>query len=262
MVDLTRIMAGIVSYGSYVPYRRLKRAAIAQVLGVAAGKRRTLGRQLRRGQRLDGGRGAARRAAGARRRPTSVRWSSPLPRRPTPRSSTPRLVGAAAHAPGRDSRRRIAPARFAPASPRCCRPPTPSRRRGGRPPSRLPTAASARPRARPSSPTATAPRPSSSAIDNVIAEIEASASLTREFLDTWRAPGERFAHSWEERFALTQAYGPLFKRVIHDVLEKAKLAPARSRQDRARRAQPARRSMNLCARSSSIPRQGRRFVRR
>src|SRR5260370_40981453 len=31
-------MAGIVSYGSYVPYRRLKRAAIAQVLGVAAGK--------------------------------------------------------------------------------------------------------------------------------------------------------------------------------------------------------------------------------
>src|SRR5205807_1475005 len=34
----------------------------------------------------------------------------------------------------------------------------------------------------------------------VIAEIEATASLTREFLDTWRAPGERFAHSWEERF--------------------------------------------------------------
>ena len=36
--DLTRDMAGIVSYGSYVPYRRLKRAAIAQVMGVAAGK--------------------------------------------------------------------------------------------------------------------------------------------------------------------------------------------------------------------------------
>lgn len=31
-------MAGIVSYGSYVPYRRLKRAAIAQVLGIAAGR--------------------------------------------------------------------------------------------------------------------------------------------------------------------------------------------------------------------------------
>ena len=29
---------GITSYGSYVPYRRLKRAAIAQVLGTPAGK--------------------------------------------------------------------------------------------------------------------------------------------------------------------------------------------------------------------------------
>src|ERR1700683_5856161 len=33
-----RFMAGIVSYGSYVPYRRLKRAAIAAVLGTPAGK--------------------------------------------------------------------------------------------------------------------------------------------------------------------------------------------------------------------------------
>ena len=31
-------MAGIVSYGSYIPYRRLKRAAIAQVLGGVPGK--------------------------------------------------------------------------------------------------------------------------------------------------------------------------------------------------------------------------------
>src|SRR6185436_15350682 len=33
-----RVMVGIVSYGSYVPYRRLKRAAIAQALGIAASK--------------------------------------------------------------------------------------------------------------------------------------------------------------------------------------------------------------------------------
>src|ERR1700756_2452494 len=32
------VMAGIVSYGSYIPYRRLKRAAIAQVLGIPAGR--------------------------------------------------------------------------------------------------------------------------------------------------------------------------------------------------------------------------------
>jgi len=57
--------------------------------------------------------------------------------------------------------------------------------------------------------------------ENVIAEIEASASATREFLDTWRAPGESFAHTWEERFALTQAYGPLLGEVARRVLAKA-----------------------------------------
>src|ERR1700686_5580666 len=31
-------MVGIVPYGSYVPYRRLKRAAIGQALGIPAGK--------------------------------------------------------------------------------------------------------------------------------------------------------------------------------------------------------------------------------
>jgi len=56
-----------------------------------------------------------------------------------------------------------------------------------------------------------------------LAEIEASASFTREFLDSWRVPGERFAHSWEERFALTQAYAPLFQKVVGTVLEKAKI---------------------------------------
>jgi hydroxymethylglutaryl-CoA synthase len=62
--------------------------------------------------------------------------------------------------------------------------------------------------------------------DGVIAEIETSASVTREYLDTWRIPGERFGHSWEERFALTQAYAPLFAKVIQTVLERAKLKPA------------------------------------
>src|SRR5579883_3533365 len=31
-------MVGLVSYGSYIPYRRLKRSAIAGVLGVPSGK--------------------------------------------------------------------------------------------------------------------------------------------------------------------------------------------------------------------------------
>ena len=61
--------------------------------------------------------------------------------------------------------------------------------------------------------------------ENVIAEIEASSSITREFLDTWRAQGERFAHSWEERFTLTQAHAPMLATVIKTLLEKAKVAP-------------------------------------
>src|SRR6266851_2506483 len=61
--------------------------------------------------------------------------------------------------------------------------------------------------------------------EGAIAEIEASASLTREFLDSWRAPGERFAHSWEERFALTQAYAPLFQQAVSTVLERAGAKP-------------------------------------
>src|SRR5919198_4245384 len=35
---LMPVMVGIVSYGSYVPYRRLKRSAIGQVLGIPTGK--------------------------------------------------------------------------------------------------------------------------------------------------------------------------------------------------------------------------------
>src|SRR5260370_21073519 len=62
--------------------------------------------------------------------------------------------------------------------------------------------------------------------EGVLAEIEASSWLTREFLDTWRAQGERFAHSWEERFTLTQAHAPLLGSVIKNVLEKAKVAPS------------------------------------
>ena len=38
----------------------------------------------------------------------------------------------------------------------------------------------------------------------VIAELLGAASATREFLDTWRSPGEAETHHWEERFAQTQ----------------------------------------------------------
>ena len=62
--------------------------------------------------------------------------------------------------------------------------------------------------------------------EGVLATIEGAVSLTREFLDTWRAPDERFPHTWEERFALTQAYAPLLARAVEGVLAKAGVAPA------------------------------------
>ncbi len=42
----------------------------------------------------------------------------------------------------------------------------------------------------------------------VIAELIGTGSATREFLDTWKAPGEAAVRHWEERFAETQ-YAPL-----------------------------------------------------
>jgi uncharacterized OB-fold protein len=61
--------------------------------------------------------------------------------------------------------------------------------------------------------------------EGTIADVVATASVTREFLDTWRQPDERFPHTWEERFALTQAYAPLLAQAIQGVLQKAKLEP-------------------------------------
>lgn len=57
--------------------------------------------------------------------------------------------------------------------------------------------------------------------DNVLAEIECCYSETLEHLATWRVPGEKFAKNWEERFSLTQIYTPLLDRGIKGLLDKA-----------------------------------------
>lgn len=56
----------------------------------------------------------------------------------------------------------------------------------------------------------------------VIAELIGHASATREFLDTWRAPGEAETHHWEERFAQT-SYEPLAARAWRDAVKNAGL---------------------------------------
>jgi len=60
----------------------------------------------------------------------------------------------------------------------------------------------------------------------VIAEIEATYSETSEFLSSWRLPGERFSKAWEERFSLTQGWMPLLANAAKGLLSRAGVAPA------------------------------------
>ena len=59
--------------------------------------------------------------------------------------------------------------------------------------------------------------------DNVIAEIETMYSETLTHQGMWRLPGEKFAKIWEERFTLSQVYVPLLISGGQKVLEKAGL---------------------------------------
>ena len=58
-----------------------------------------------------------------------------------------------------------------------------------------------------------------------IAELVAHASVTAEFLDRWRLPGEYASHLWEERFGL-EAYLPLMREAGQRALAAAGLEAA------------------------------------
>jgi hydroxymethylglutaryl-CoA synthase len=218
-----RNMAGIVSYGSYIPYRRLKRAAIAAMLGVPAS----------RGERAvasfdedsvsmavealrDALKGAPHATVG------SLLFATTTP--PYGEKLNAAIVGAAAQLPAEiraadltgSTRAGLAGLLQAAEA---------AQAGGG-------YAAIAMADARLGAPEGKMEQQSGDGgaafvlgTEGVIAEIEASVSFTREFLDGWRAPGERFGHSWEERFALTQAYSPLLQKAVTAVLEKAKVKP-------------------------------------
>jgi 3-hydroxy-3-methylglutaryl CoA synthase len=216
-------MAGIVSYGSYIPYRRLKRAAIAAVLGVPAG----------RGERavasfdedsvsmgVEALRDALKSAPNAI--PSSLLFATTTA--PYAEKLNAAIIGAATRMPteiraadltgstraGLSGLLQAADAAFG---------------SGGYAAVTMADARLGAPEGRVEQQTGDGAAAFILGNDSVIAEIEATASFTREFLDSWRAPGERFAHSWEERFALTQAYGPLFQKVVTTVLQKAKVKP-------------------------------------
>jgi 3-hydroxy-3-methylglutaryl CoA synthase/uncharacterized OB-fold protein len=58
-----------------------------------------------------------------------------------------------------------------------------------------------------------------------IVQTLATASVTSEFLDRWRIPGDIASKVWEERFG-EAAYIPLGERAVSAVLEKAAIVPA------------------------------------
>jgi hydroxymethylglutaryl-CoA synthase len=214
-------MVGILSYGSYVPYRRLTRAAIAAVLGVPPEK----GERAVASFDEDSVSMGVEAARDALRAAPAIAVDALLFATTTPpyaEKLNAALVGAALRLPpelraldltgsvraglgallqAADAVRGGArQALVAMADARLAAPEAKSERTGG-------DGAAAFLLGR----------------EDLLAEVVASASLTREFLDTWRAPGERFPHGWEERFALTQAHAPLLAQAAGAALERAGL---------------------------------------
>jgi len=58
--------------------------------------------------------------------------------------------------------------------------------------------------------------------DEVVAEVIGGAQVTEEFLDRWRVPGEVASRQWEERFG-EHAYGPLGPKAFSSALDGAGL---------------------------------------
>jgi len=216
-------MAGIVSYGSYVPYRRLKRAAIAAVLGVAASKGERAVASFDEdsvSMAVEAARDALKSAPASSIGTLLFATTTP----PYGEKLNAAIVGAAARLPvsiravdmtGSVRAGLSALLQGADAA-------------AGSGANTLVAMADARlgaPEGKAEQQNGDGAVAFVLGTENVLAEIEASASMTRELLDTWRSPGERFAHSWEERFTMTQAYSPLLSKTIQEVLARAKVTP-------------------------------------
>jgi hydroxymethylglutaryl-CoA synthase len=217
-------MVGIVAHGSYVPYRRLKRAAIAQVLGVPAEKGERAVASFDEdsvSMAVEAARDALRTAPS--RTVDALFFATTTP--PYADKLNAAILGAAAMLP--PELRAVDCTGSVRAGLTALLQAADAVRGGAR------QALVAMADARLAAPEAKAERTNGDGgvafvlgSENVLAEIVATTSLTREFLDTWRLPDEPFPHTWEERFALTQAYGPLLAKAVQDVLAKAKVAPA------------------------------------
>ncbi len=60
---------------------------------------------------------------------------------------------------------------------------------------------------------------------DVIATVEASYSVSNEMLDVWRAEGDTFVRSWEDRFVTTQGYLRVMGEAVSGLLKQCNLTP-------------------------------------
>ena len=61
---------------------------------------------------------------------------------------------------------------------------------------------------------------------DVIASFEAAHSVADELVDVWRGDGDRFVHSWEERFVIQEGYTPNLIEAVRGLLAKTNATAA------------------------------------
>jgi len=59
----------------------------------------------------------------------------------------------------------------------------------------------------------------------IAAEVVASQSVADEIIDVWRGDGDPFVHAWEDRFVVDHGYRHNVKEVVRALLQKQKLEP-------------------------------------
>jgi hydroxymethylglutaryl-CoA synthase len=215
MVDNTASGAGIVSWGTYLPYWRLQRAAIAQVLGSGAGKGTRAVASYDEDTTTLGVEAARRALAADAAAPQDLLFSTPAPGYLDKTSAT---VVHAALGLGREcgaydfcgaSRSAVGTLLMAlGAAPR---------RRTLAVASDLRTGLAGGAEERETGDGAAA---FLCGAQGAVAELIGRGAASDEFLDRWRVPGEADSHVWEERFG-EEMYVPLAREAFADALKSA-----------------------------------------
>jgi len=62
--------------------------------------------------------------------------------------------------------------------------------------------------------------------DDLLATLDGSASVSKNAIDQWRSAEDSYVRNWDMRYANVQLYAPLVKQAVTDLLKKAGLQPA------------------------------------